>query len=253
MKPFILIATRADDAIADEEYEAILRFGGLKPDELRRIRLEQHPMPEIDLNDYSGIIVGGSPFNSTDDPAAKSETQLRVESELSSLLDRVVEQDFPFLGACYGVGTLGIHQGGVVDGTYAEPAGAVTVTVSDEGAVDPIFAGMPKSFDAFVGHKEALTVVPAHAVVLAGSLTCPVQMFKVGENVYATQFHPELDIPGIIRRMTAYRHEGYFDSDELDARIAEVSEANVAESSRVLRNFVTRYAKNEVHADIFRA
>ena len=39
--------------------------------------------------------------------------QHRVERELSALLDEVVARDFPFFGACYGVGTLGVHQGGV--------------------------------------------------------------------------------------------------------------------------------------------
>lgn len=241
MKPFVLLATRADDAIADEEYEAILKYGELDAADVFRVRLEKESLPELDFDEISGIIVSGSPFNATDE--TKSETQVRVESELNALLDRVVTEDFPFLGACYGVGTLGIHQGGVVDGTYSEPAGAVTIEVTDEGASDPIFAGMPAAFDAFVGHKEALTIVPPHFTVLARSITCPVQLFKIGENVYATQFHPELDVPGIVRRMTAYRHEGYFDPDELDARISEVKQADVAMSSRVLKNFVFRYAK----------
>ena len=34
---------------------------------------------------------------------------------VADLLDRVVEADFPFFGACYGVGTLACHQGAVVD------------------------------------------------------------------------------------------------------------------------------------------
>lgn len=242
MKPFVLLATREDDAIADEECAAIARFGGLGEGELVRIRLERNPLPNLNFDEYSGIILGGSPFNATDE--VKTENQLRVEADLHALLDRIVAEDFPFLGACYGVGTLGIHQGGTVDGTYAEPAGAVTIEVTEAGERDPIFADMPQTFDAFVGHKEALTVVPPHITVLARSLTCPVQLFKLGENVYATQFHPELDVPGIVRRMTAYRHEGYFDPDELDARIAEVELADVAMSSRVLKNFVTKYAKN---------
>jgi GMP synthase (glutamine-hydrolysing) len=104
---------------------------------------------------------------------------------------------------------------------------------------------VPDSFDAFVGHKEALSVPPPHATVLASSATCPIQLFKVGQNVYATQFHPELDVPGIVRRMQTYRHEGYFDPDELDALIAEVSQADVRSASVVLKNFVDTYAKSE--------
>lgn len=244
MKPFVLLATRSDDVVADEEYAAIQRYGGLSPRELIRVRLERKELPDLDFDAISGIIVGGSPFNFADSIDSKSSTQLRVESELDELLARVVAEDFPFLGACYGVGALGLHQGGVVDGTYAEPAGAVTISLNEAGMLDPIFAGMPQYFDAFVGHKEALTVVPEQARVLASSIACPVQMFKVGKNVYATQFHPELDIPGIIRRIQAYRNEGYFDPEEIDALIEEVSLADVATSSLVLKNFVALFAKN---------
>lgn len=245
MKPFVLLATRVDDVVADEEYAAMARLGGLNEGELLRIRLEREPMPELNLDEYSGVILGGSPFNFADDTADKSETQLRVERELDALLDRIVSADFPFLGACYGVGALGLHQGGNVDGTFSEPAGVVTISVTEAGRADPLLAGMPDSFDAFVGHKEALSVAPPHATVLASSATCPIQLFKVGQNVYATQFHPELDVSGFVLRVQTYRHEGYFHPDELDALIAEVSPADVRWASAVLRNFVNTYAKSE--------
>src|SRR5690606_17832723 len=155
-----LLATRGEDRVADDEYAAMARFGGLQPGQLRRVRLEAAPMPPIDLDDYSGILVGGSPFNASDPAEEKSPTQTRVEEELATLLDDVVARDFPFFGACYGVGTLGVHQGGVVDRTYGEPVGAVPVTLTDAGRDDPVFAGMPPVFDAFVGHKEAVHTLP---------------------------------------------------------------------------------------------
>ena len=91
MKPFLLLASRAEDVAAEDEYEAYLRYGGLEPAQLQRIRLEQGPLPELDLDDYSGVIVGGSPFTSSDPPEKKSETQHRVERELAGLLDRIVD------------------------------------------------------------------------------------------------------------------------------------------------------------------
>ena len=39
-QPFVLLATRAQDLPADEEYALFLRFTGLPPDRLRRVRLE---------------------------------------------------------------------------------------------------------------------------------------------------------------------------------------------------------------------
>ena len=242
MRPFLLLASRAEDQAADGEYAAFLRFTGLPPEQLRRIRMEAGPLPELDLDDYAGIFVGGSPFNSSDPAEVKSAVQRRVEAELSRLLDEVVARDFPFLGACYGVGTLGVHQGGVVDRTYNEPLSSVPIRLTDEGLRDPLLAGLPERFDAFVGHKEAVRVLPPTAVLLATGQACPVQMFRVKTNVYATQFHPELDVPGFCARARVYQHYGYFPPEELDELIARLSLGVVTEPGRLLKNFVSRYA-----------
>ena len=243
MKPFVLLATRGEDAAADGEYEAMLRFGGLGAEQLVRVRLESGPLPALDLDEVSGIIVGGSPFTTSDPEHKKADVQRRVEAELAALVTEVLARDFPFLGACYGVGTVGVLAGGVVDGTYAEPVAAVPITLTDDGRADPVFGAMPDTFDAFVGHKEAVRVAPPGAVVLATSPACPVQAFRLGQNVYATQFHPELDVPGIQTRIDVYRHAGYFRPDEVDALLEEVRGADVSHASGVLRGFVERYAR----------
>ena len=242
MRPFLLLSSRAEDVAAHDEYAAFLRATGLPTDRLRRIRMEAAPLPALDLDDYAGIFVGGGPFNSSDAPLEKSPVQHRVERELGALLDEVVARDFPFFGACYGVGTLGVHQGGVIDRTYAEPISAVRMRLTDEGAADPVLTGMPQEFDAFVGHKEACTVLPPGAVLLATSAACPVQMFRVKQNLYATQFHPELDLPGLLTRVHVYQHAGYFPPAELDELIARLRPAVVTEPGRMLANFVARYA-----------
>ncbi|MBW9094069.1 glutamine amidotransferase [Microbacterium jejuense] len=243
MKPFVLLATRAEDLPADEEYALFLRYAGLQPEQLIRVRLEAGPMPRLDLGALSGIFVGGGPFNASDPVDKKSAVQRRVEAEFAALLDEVVARDFPFLGACYGIGTLGAHQGAVIDRRHPEPISVVPVTVTDAGATDPLLARMPQTFDAFVGHKEAISQLPASATLLASSPDCPVQMFRVGQNVYATQFHPELDVEGITTRIHAYADHGYFASDELELTLAAVRRAAVSHPSRILRAFVERYAR----------
>ena len=242
MKPFLLIATRSEDAAADSEYASILDLGGLEERELHRLRLEAEPLPDLELDDYSGIIVGGSPFTSSIPHEHKSDTQLRVEAELGTLLDVLWERDFPFFGACYGIGTLARHIGGVIDGTYAEPISAPVVTVTAEGRADPLLAGVPDRFQAFVGHKEACTHLPETAVILASSEHCPVQMFRVRTNLYGTQFHPELRLDALVERMDVYRHAGYFRPEEFEDIRREVSAADVSHAGTVLRNFVARYA-----------
>ncbi|MCC2031869.1 glutamine amidotransferase [Microbacterium allomyrinae] len=243
MKPFVLLATRAEDVPADDEYELFLRYSGLAEGELIRVRLEARSMPPLDLDELSGIFVGGGPFNASDPDDKKSAVQHRVESEFATLLDQVVARDFPFLGACYGIGTLGAHQGAVIDRTYPEPISVVPVTMTDAGVSDPLLAGIPTTFDAFVGHKEAISHLPESATLLASSPACPVQMFKVRDNVYATQFHPELDVDGITTRIHAYADHGYFAADELDLTLSAVRRAAVSHPSVMLRTFVERYAR----------
>lgn len=244
MKPFLLLATRVDDYAADAEYQSFLAFGGLAEGQLRRVRLEAESLPELDLADYSGIFLGGSPFNSSDPEESKSAVQVRVEGELGRLLDTVVAADFPFFGACYGVGTLGRHQGAVIDGTYAEPIGAIDITLTDDGLADPLLTGLPPSFSAYVGHKEACATLPSSAVLLASSATCPVQMFRVRDNVYATQFHPELDVDALVGRIRTYRHAGYFPPDEADDYIARARASAVEHPAAILGAFVRRYARD---------
>ena len=169
MKPFLFLGIRPEDVAADDEYAAMLRCSGLEERQFRRIRLEQQPLGPIDLADYSGIVLGGGPFQVSDPAESKSEVQVRVEADLAGLLDDVVARDFPFLGACYGIGTLGRHQGGVVDRRFGEPVGAIHVDLTDEGARDPLFAIAGGRFGAFGGHKEALSVLPSHAGLTSSS------------------------------------------------------------------------------------
>ena len=241
MKPFLLLATREVDRAADNEYEAMLHFSGLDESQLRRVRMEQGPLGAIDLDDFSGVIIGGGPFNSSD--VEKSEVQVRVEAEIGGLLDQIVPRDFPFLGACYGIGTLGTHQGALVDRTYSEPVGPTMISLTDQGRVDRLFQGLPDTFEAFLGHKEAIRKLPAHAVNLASSDACPVQAFRVGNNVYATQFHPELDVAGLDVRVEVYKHAGYFDPSEAEDLKARARESNVVHPPVILRRFVELFAR----------
>ena len=240
--PFLLLSIRAEDAAADDEYAAVMRFSGLDESGLRRMRLDREPLGHLDLEDWSGVILGGGPYNFSDPPAEKSGEQRRAESGLLALLDQIVARDFPFLGCCYGIGALGTHIGATVDRTFAEPIGSVPISLTDAGRADPLLADVPDSFEAFVGHKEAVSKLGADAVLLASSPACPVQAFRVGTNVYATQFHPELDVTGICTRIEVYKHHGYFEPEAADSLKASMLRSDVVHPPTILRNFVRRFA-----------
>ena len=243
MKPFLLLAVRADDAAADNEYESFWACAGLHERDLRRCRLEQRPLGNVDLQDWSGIFLGGGPFNASDPEGSKSPVQRRVEADLRGLFDKVIGADFPFLGACYAIGTLGSHQGAVVDRRYAEPIGAVPITLTPEGRRDPLLAGLPATFDAFAGHKEAISRLPGHAVLLASSPACRVQAFRVGSAVYATQFHPEPVAAGLCNRIEVYKHAGYFEPAQAGELKAQAHRSNVTHPPAILRRFAQHYAR----------
>jgi GMP synthase (glutamine-hydrolysing) len=244
VKPFLLLAIRAEDSAADNEYESFLAYTGLDESDLRRVRLERGPLGNVDLREWSGILLGGGLFNSSDPEASKTQVQRRVEADLRGLLDRVISTDFPFLGACYGIGTLGGHQGAVVDRRYAEPIGTVPVTLTRAGRKDPLLSGLPATFDAFVGHKEAISRLPDHAVLLASSPACPVQAFRIGSRVYATQFHPELDAAGLCTRIDVYRHAGYFEAGQAEELKALARGSSVTHPAEILRRFIGCFAGN---------
>lgn len=247
MKPFLLISTRSDDFTADDEVRGVLQASGLEPKLLHTHRLFSTPLGPVDAawaTGYSGIILGGSPFNSSDPDADKSAVQLRCEADLDRLLDLLVDLDFPFFGACYGVGALGSHQGALISRRFGEPVGTSRIMLTDAGYNDPMLHGLPTSFDAFVGHKEAVHTLPDHAVLLATSTTCPVQMFRVKANLYATQFHPELDPEGLAGRIMTYKDAGYFPPEQAALLRDHALAAQVDMPGRVLANFARHYGSD---------
>jgi GMP synthase (glutamine-hydrolysing) len=241
--PFLLLSIRGEDAAADDEYQAMMRFAGLDECGMPTIRLTHNTLGRIDLDEWSGIILGGGPYNVSDPQDSKTEEQRRVESEILSLVERIVDRDFPFLGCCYGVGILGSVIGATVDRSYPEPVAAVTVTLNQAGREEPLFADLPDVFDAFGGHKEGASSLPSDAVCLATSPDCPIQAFRVGANTFATQFHPELDLEGICTRIDVYKNHGYFAPESADALKAAARQRHIEYPPTILRRFVERYSR----------
>jgi len=237
-KPFLIIQLRPEDETSDNEFEAFLKYGKLRSKETVRLRAEKEGIPDIDLDEYSGIIVGGSPFDISIPEDKKSSIQKKIEGDFKKLFDKVVRSDFPFIGACSGNGLLGNYCGAKISTKYGEKVGGVDIVLTNEGKKDPLLKGLPLTFRAFVGHKEACDNTPPGAVLLASSKTCPVQMFRVGRNVYATQFHPEADAEGFILRINVYKNYGYFPPEDARKLIEKVKVEHITKPSLILENFV---------------
>lgn len=241
MKRLLILQLRPEDETSDSEFKAFLRAGGLRPEQVHRVRMEREPLPDIDLAAYAGVVVGGGPSDVSTPVDQQDETQRRFERELHALLDRVIEADFPYFGACYGLGILAQHVGGRVSKErYGEPVHAVTVKFRDEAGSDPLTAGLAQEFRAFVGHHEAVQELPPGATLLVRGEVCPVQMIRVKRNIYASQFHPEADGEEFALRIKIYKHAGYFPPEDADRLTEQALNENVTVPTRIFRRFTER-------------
>ncbi|MCK4951673.1 MAG: glutamine amidotransferase, partial [Gammaproteobacteria bacterium] len=138
-KPILILQLRPEDATADSEYACFLKYGQLKAEDTRRIRIENNGIPEnIDLDDYAAIIVGGSPFDISTPENKKTSIQKKIEADFNRLLEQVITRDFPFLGACSGNGLLGTYLGTPITTKYRETVSCVTLDITEAGSKDKL-------------------------------------------------------------------------------------------------------------------
>ena len=243
MKRFLILQLRPETDASDDEYASILDKCGLSSKQTHRIRLDQEDIPtDLDVTDYAGVIVGGGPGCVSDPQETKSVEEARIERQILDLMPQITGQDHPFFGCCYGLGILAHHLGEEVSkARYSEPVGPTVCTMMQGGAKDPLLDGLDVEFEAFVGHKEAVQRVPPGTVHLLSSDPCPVQMIRFGQNVYATQFHPEANADDFERRIKIYRNHGYFPPEDANRLIESCHAANVTVPGEILRRFAQRY------------
>jgi len=241
MKPFLVLQLRPEDAAADGEFRAILAKSGLSEDDVVRVRCETDA-PFGTLDSYSGVIVGGGPGCVSDDPATRNPVEARAEARVFDIMPEVTARDFPFLGCCYGIGILGKALGGRVDKSrYSEPVGPAWGKLTEDGRKDALLCDHPDEFALLVGHKEALQALPDGAVHLIEGDVAPFQMIRYGENVYATQFHPESDGEVFADRIKVYGSHGYFKPEETERIIRDSRAADATHQCAVLKRFAERY------------
>lgn len=245
MKPFLILQLRPIDLAADDEFEAFLKYGGLKPNEVHRVRMEKEPIPVVNLNDYSGIIIGGGPSNVSDDEDKKEQYQKEFEAGLKKLLKEAIEIDFPVFGNCYGLGIIFKTIGGEVSKEkYGEGVGCTEIELSEAGMNDSLLAELPAKFNAFGGHKEACQELLEGVTLLASSVNCPIQMIRIGKNIYATQFHTELDKEGICIRIDIYKNHCYFLPHEAENLKNSIKNCEVTVPFKILSQFIEKYRRN---------
>lgn len=185
MKPVVLvIQNEIDDPVA--LVGQWINEVGVEVDVIHAYRGEHVPasLPAK----YSGAITMGGYMGANDD------IEFPWLIDARSLMKDVIANDIPFFGICLGGQLLATAVDGKVGPTPVPEIGVASFRVAGNAAGDSVFGHLAdKDVIAAEWHKDYITDLPDEAVVLAGNDVCPVQAFRIGQNVYGVQFHPEID------------------------------------------------------------
>jgi GMP synthase (glutamine-hydrolysing) len=228
MRPVILMTGHTLDDLRPRRGDFHDWFAARVGWPLDRFHVVEAVEPDLpDPRGVDGVLVSGSAASVHD----HEPWSVRAGEWLAAAADAGV----PILGVCYGHQLLGDTLGGRSErNPNGREIGVVEVT---RFADDPLFEGLPPAFPAIATHRDAVTVAPPGARVLAGNANTPIQAMALGPNVRTVQFHPEFDAD-VIRHYLRSR------ADAVDAELgpgaaarllAEVND--VPTGPRILANF----------------
>jgi GMP synthase-like glutamine amidotransferase len=177
-----------------------------------------YPGLPSEVGDYAGLLVLGGPMSANDTG------KYSFLGETMALIRAFAAADRPVLGICLGAQIIARAFGGEVYRMKRLESCYHTMQVTPEGRSDAVFSALGPEVTSFQNHFEAVRNVQG-AVTLATGGACPVQAFRVGRAIYATQFHPEVTIDIVrdwIRKFgaTFTEHEPRLLTD-LDRQFAE--------------------------------
>jgi GMP synthase (glutamine-hydrolysing) len=136
------------------------------------------------VEDLSGAIMTGSPAMVTD--------RADWMQALSAWVRQAVQKDLPLLGVCFGHQLLAQAMGGEVDyHPEGREIGTVEIQLTPEGRQDPLLGILPEAFIAHATHAQTVIRLPEKALRLAGNPFEAHHAFRVGDNAWGVQFHPE--------------------------------------------------------------
>lgn len=185
------------------------------------------------LEDYSGLVLTGSPASANDN----DEWVWR----LKELVREAVRTRIPTLGICFGSQLIASALGGRVSlNPKGWEIGTQEIHLTAEGSRDPLFGGFPDVFEATESHQDEVSQLPPGAILLASNTHSRIQAYAVGETLRAVQFHPEMG-PEHLRFILPPRRERILKSSgiNIDQIIPNLRPTPIALT--LFRNFVNHF------------
>jgi GMP synthase (glutamine-hydrolysing) len=173
-------------ALGDFE-EWIARGLGRSPHDIRVVNVQKgEPLPHLDA--VQGVVIAGS--------HAMVTQNLDWSLELEAWIPKLIRENIPLLGICYGHQLIARAMGGVVD-YHPEgiEIGTTDIDITTPGKEDLLFKNLPPRFKAHVFHSQTIIKLPESAVVIGKNRFEPHHAFRIGGCAWGVQFHPESNIP----------------------------------------------------------
>jgi GMP synthase (glutamine-hydrolysing) len=174
----------------------LLKTAGFR---IRYVNFGRHPDAEPSLDGYQGLVVLGGPMSVSD-----TDRHPHLTTELK-LIEQAMNRGMPVLGICLGAQLIARTLGSRVYPNDEKEIGWYDVSPTEMARRDPLAAHLKENEKLFQWHGDTFDI-PKEAVHLASSTLCPSQAFRYGPNVYALQFHLEVDEPMIERWLTVPTH-----------------------------------------------
>jgi GMP synthase (glutamine-hydrolysing) len=134
---------------------------------------------------FDAFIIGPTPISAN---AVEEHAFLRREW---NYLGEIIESGKPCLGVCCGGQMLARRLGAEVRRSPEKEVGGYEVQLTQDGVMDPLFAGFPEKFPVFHWHSDMFEVPPGGRLLVEGG-PCPIQAFS-WENVRGMIFHLEIN------------------------------------------------------------
>ena len=156
-------------------------------------------MPEADIRAFapSGIILSGGPESVTADDSPRAP-------------DVVFELDVPVLGICYGMQTMAVQMGGVVQSSDTSEFGYAQIRrTKADGLLHDISDHLDDAgnllLDVWMSHGDKVSALPADFECIAATDSCPIAgMAHTSKPWFGIQFHPE--VTHTLQGMRIFQH-----------------------------------------------
>lgn len=199
IKILLLQARKQNDPIIINELNCFSRSLNIEKKyfTIKDLTRDKIKYSEIKKNDF--IIIGGS----GDYSIAKGGLFMKQTMDIMKFLFDKSKETF---GSCWGFQAMAKAIGGeVINNIKLAELGTIELKLTKKGQKDPIFGKMEQNFLAQMGHEDIVIKKPDKSIVLASSKKIKIEAFCFqNKPIYCTQFHPELRVDDLKKRMRNY-------------------------------------------------